>query len=162
MREQWKYVTLLYIWGGGNPASAEISWLFLYASYLNTKHNNNPGMTWNKMNQIWLETDNYYIVIKSITISSTIRACGILALTRALRIEQKSSFLAVFLKSGVNVANYLKNCCSCGPPKHNFFKYFSTPPSDFEKMSITNDVCLLLGADELTSPCYSGNKQKWV
>ena len=61
------------------------------------------------------------------------------------RIEQTSSFLAVFLKSGVNVANYLKKCCSCGQPKQNFFKYFSTQPSNFEKMSITNDVWLLLG-----------------
>ena len=63
--------------------------------------------------------------------------------------QQTSSFLAVFLKSGVNVANYLKKCCLCGQPKQNFFKYFSTQPSDFEKISITNIVCLLLGADEL-------------
>jgi len=47
------------------------------------------------------------------------------------------------------VANYLKKCCSCGQPKQNFFEYFYAQPSDFEKMSITNDVCLLLGADEL-------------
>ena len=64
--------------------------------------------------------------------------------------EQTSSFLAIFLKSGVNVANYMKKCCSCGQAKQIFFKYFSTQASDFEKMSITDDVCLLnLGADEL-------------
>ena len=65
----------------------------------------------------------------------------------APRDEQTSSFLAVFLKSGVNVANHLKKYCSCGQHKQNFFKYFSTQRSDF-KMSRTNDVCLLLGADE--------------
>ena len=68
------------------------------------------------------------------------------------RAEQTSSFSAIFLKSGVNVANYLKKCCSCGQPKQNFLKYFSTQPSDFEKMSITNDVCLLLGANDVNSP----------
>ena len=75
----------------------------------------------------------------------------------APRYEQTSSFLAVFLKSGVNVANYLKKCCSCGQPKQNFFKYFSTQPLDFEKMSITNDVCLLLGADELRNSKLHSN-----
>ena len=42
-------------------------------------------------------------------------------------------------------------CCSCGQPKTEFLQIFSTQPSDFEKMSITNYVCLFLGLNELKS-----------
>ena len=78
-----------------------------------------------------------------------------MSISSAPRIEQTASFSVVFLKSGVNVAKYLKKSCSCGQPKQNFFKYFATQPSDFEKMSMTNDVCLFLGADELKHRlCY--------
>ena len=63
--------------------------------------------------------------------------------------EQTLSSSKMFLKSGANMVKYLNKCCSCGQPKQNFFKYFSTQPSEFEKMSITNDVYLLLVADEL-------------
>lgn len=44
--EQWKYVNLDPTpFGTGTPTSANVPCDFLYASYLNTKHNNKPGIT---------------------------------------------------------------------------------------------------------------------
>ena len=63
----------------------------------------------------------------------------------------------MIIKAILNVANYLTKCCSYGQPKQHFFKYFSTQPSDFEEILITNDVCQLLVADELMWVCQATN-----
>ena len=54
----------------------------------------------------------------------------------------------------------LKKYCPDYQNEQHFFKYFKMLPAVFEKMSITNNVCLLLGADELTADAFQeDNKQ---
>ena len=68
----------------------------------------------------------------------------------APRDEQTSSFFGGFLEICGQCGKLFEEVLFMWSTYIEFLQIFTTQPSDFEKMSITNDVCLLLGADELT------------